>query len=53
MSAADRAQSYCAECKHATAKRYMGVATGYFTCALQKAWLLRTACNINQFQRAG
>ena len=50
MSADSRAQSHCAACKHATSKQYLGVPTGYYTCALQEAWLLHVACNINRFE---
>lgn len=41
----------CADCKHATAAGHMGAAIGYFSCALQAAWLLRVVCNINQWVR--
>lgn len=39
----------CSDCKHARPAQHMGVQVGYYTCAMQRAWLLRTACNINQW----
>lgn len=43
------AQPQCADCAHSTEASHMSVAIGYYTCALQAAWLLHAVCNIDAF----
>lgn len=42
----------CINCCHATAVRYEGRYTGYYTCRWQPVWVYRAVCNIGRYKAA-